>query len=87
METINKIIPNTKVELSLFKWYIKNNGANTENTLIFDEKTNKKQPKEIIKQLLILKLIEEYGYSKEKIKINEKIKLGRKSEKVDIIVY
>jgi len=37
--------------------------------------------------LLILKLIEEYGYSKEKIKINEKIKLGRKSEKVDIIVY
>ena len=99
---INKIIPNIETEVPLLishlsklkiyekdkgKWYIKSHDANKKDRLVLDENKNKKKPEEIVRQLFIFELIDNYGYSLDKIKIEEKVSFGREKKRADIIVY
>jgi len=98
---INKIIPNIETEVPLLishlsklkiyekdkgKWYIKSHDANKKDRLVLDENKNKKKPEEIVRQLFIFELIDNYGYSLDKIKIEEKVSFGREKKRADIIV-
>jgi len=56
---------------------------------IFDKKTNKRKPEEIIRQLWLYKLITQYGYPVNQIKVEENVYFGReiKIKDADIVIY
>ena len=102
MKIINTIIPNSETELLLLanhldklkiyekykgKWYIKSNDAYGKEKLVFDENKNQKRPEELVRQLFLYELIDNYGYPKDKIKIEEKVSFGREKKRADIVVY
>ena len=102
MRIINAIIPNSETELLLLsnhlnklkiyekdngKWYIKSNDAYGKEKLVFDENKNQKRPEEIVRQLFLFELIDNYGYPKDKIKVEEKVNFGREKKRADIVVY
>lgn len=102
MEIINKIIQNAKTELILLvdhlqklkiyekekgKWYIKSHDADGKEKLVFDENKNQRKPEEIVRQLFLFELTENYGYPKDKIKVEEKVNFGREKKRADIVVY
>ena len=80
MKIINTIIPNAKTELSLLsnhlskleiyekdegKWYVKSHDAYGREKLVFDKNKNQKRPEEIVRQLFLFELTDNYGYPKE----------------------
>jgi len=102
MKIINTIIPNAKTELSLLanhlhklkiyekdkgKWYIKSHDAYGKEKLLFDENKNQKRPEEIVRQLFLFELTDNYSYLKDKIKVEEKVSFGREKKRADIVVY
>ncbi len=102
VNVINKIIPNAEVELSLLvshlhklkiyekdkgKWYIKSHDADGKEKLVLDESKNQKRPEEIVRQLFLFELTNNYGYPKDKIKVEEKVSFGREKKRADIVVY
>ena len=102
IKIINTIIPNAKTELMLLithlhkleiyekdkgKWYIKSNDAYGKEKLIFDENKNQKKPEEIVRQLFLFELIDNYGYPQDKIKVEEKVNFGREKKRADIVIY
>jgi len=102
MKIINTIIPNAKTELSLLanhlhklkiyekdkgKWYIKSHDAYGKEKLLFDENKNQKRPEEIVRQLFLFELTDNYSYPKDKIKVEEKVSFGREKKRADIVVY
>ena len=102
MKIINAIIPNIETELPLLinhidklkiyekdegKWYIKSNDTDGKEKLVFDDNKNQKKPEEIVRQLFLIELIENYSYPKDKIKIEEKVNFGREKKRADIVVY
>jgi len=102
MKIINTIIPNAKTELSLLashlhklkiyekdkgKWYIKSHDAYGKEKLLFDENKNQKRPEEIVRQLFLFELIDNYSYPEDKIKVEEKVSFGREKKRADIVVY
>jgi len=102
MDIINRIIPNAKAELPLLanhlekiriykkgegKWYIKSHDANGKERLIFDEKKNQKKPEEIVRQLFLFELTDNYNYPVDLIEIEEKVSFGREKKRADIVVY
>lgn len=56
---------------------------------LFDKKTNKRKPEEIIRQMWLYKLITQYGYPIDQIKVEENVYFGReiKIKDADIVVY
>ncbi|MFC2130050.1 N-6 DNA methylase [Bacteroidota bacterium] len=104
-EIIKKIIPNTENEIPLSyrfidkiniyekekgKWYLKSFDSDEKEKLVFNEETGKKAPEEIVRQLFIYELIHDYGYPKERIKIEQKVQYGSKTkgnDRADIVVY
>lgn len=102
MKIINMIIPNAKTELPLLsnhlsklkiyekvkgKWYIKSHDAYGKEKLVFDENKNQKKPEEIVRQLFLFELTDNYGYPIDKIKVEEKVSFGREKKRADIVVY
>ncbi|XRP96261.1 N-6 DNA methylase [Methanocaldococcus sp. 16A] len=102
MDILLKIIPNIESEVPLLvshipkikiyekekgKWYIKSYDSKEKELLVFDETKNKKKPEEIVRQLFLYELIDNYKYPKENIKIEEKVSFGREKKRADIIVY
>jgi type I restriction enzyme M protein len=69
------------------KWFIKSHDIDGKEKLIIDETKNQKKIKEIIKQLFLFELTDNYGYPIDKIKTDEKVSLGREKRKADIVVY
>ena len=71
------------------KFYLKSYDNNNCEKLIFNEKTNKGAPEEIIRQLLLFELIDEKGYPKERIEIEKSVQFGRaiNKKKADIVIY
>lgn len=74
------------------KWYIKSHDAYGKEKLVFNENENieskkRKAPEEIVRQLFLFELTDNYGYPKDKIKIEETVKFGREKKRADIVVY
>ena len=45
------------------------------------------KPEEVVRQLYAMKLLEEYGYSKQKIKFEHAIHFGREVKSADIVIF
>ena len=99
---INKIIPSAETEISLLsshlskldvyeksygKWYIKSHDADGKEKLLLDENKNQKRPEEIVRQLFLFELTDNYGYPIDKIKVEESVSFGREKKRADIVVY
>ncbi|GAB6117136.1 hypothetical protein JCM16816_22180 [Thermoanaerobacter brockii subsp. lactiethylicus] len=92
---INKIIPNFETDVSILKshlsklqvyekspkqWYIKSHDAYGKEKLIFDDNKNQKKPEEIVRQLFLFELTDNYGYPIDKIKVEEEVIFGREKK-------
>ena len=100
-EILSRIIPNFEVELSLLKphiqklkiyekagkWYIKSHDVGGKERIVLDEESNQKRPEEIVRQLFLFELTDNYGYPLEKIKTEENVSFGREKKRADVVVY
>jgi type I restriction enzyme M protein len=101
-EIITKIISNIETELTLLqlhirklnlyekekgKWYIKSHDSKGNEKLVLNEKKVKSAPEEIVRQLFLFELTDNYGYPKNRIKTEESINFGREKKRADIVVY
>ncbi|MRJ06980.1 MAG: SAM-dependent methyltransferase [Epsilonproteobacteria bacterium] len=101
-EIINRIIPDAEQNLPLLrkhlnkikiyekdkgKWYIKSHDAYGKEKLVYDVVKDKKRPEEIVRQLFLFELTDNYGYPIGNIKIEEKVNFGRERKRADIVVY
>lgn len=68
-------------------WIIKSFDSDKSPKQIYSEKTNKSQPEEIVRQLYLIKLVEEYGYPREFIKSEVWVNFWREKKRADIVVY
>ena len=90
-EILNKIIPNFEIELSLLKehiadlkfyekekgkYYIKSHDSEEKEKLVYNENTGKSAPEEIVRQLFLFELTDNYGYPKNRIKTEESVSFG-----------
>lgn len=59
------------------------------DVFIYDRKKNIAKPEEIIRQLWLRKLTEEYGYSLERIEVEKSVQFGReiRTKAADIVIY
>jgi len=102
MKIINTIIPNAETELLLLsnhlgklkiyekdkgKWYIKSHDTDGKEKLVLDENKKQKRPEEIVRQLFLFELTDNYSYPEDKIKVEEKVSFGREKKRADIVVY
>jgi len=101
-EIITKIIPNIETELTLLqlhiqklnlyekekaKWYIKSHDSKGNEKLVLNEAKAKSAPEEIVRQLFLFELTDNYGYPKNRIKTEESVSFGREKKRADIVVY
>jgi len=101
-EIITKIIPNIETEITLLqlyiqklnlyekekgKWYIKSHDSEEKEKLVYNENTGKSAPEEIVRQLFLFELTDNYGYPKNRIKTEESVNFGREKKRADIVVY
>lgn len=63
------------------KWYIEGNDADKTDKMILNTTSNKSNPEEIIRQLIILELIKSYHYASDRIKTEQTITFGRDESK------
>src|SRR3989344_946088 len=101
---LNKIFKNPEQELLMFddlgkldiyekddgKFYIKAISKNEEEKLVYNAKTGKSAPEEIVRQLYLVKLTKHYKYPKNMIELEKTVQFGREkndSKRADIVVY
>lgn len=99
---LKKIIQNPEKDLSLLnqyidkldiyekekgKWYLKSYDSEAKEKIIFNSDTERKHPEEIVRQLFLFELIENYGYPKKRIKTEKEVSFGREKKAADIIIY
>ena len=98
---LNKIFKNPEQDLMLFddldkieiyeksddKFYIKAISKNEEEKLIYNAKTGKSAPEEIVRQLYLVKLTKHYKYPKNLIELEKHVNFGREQKRADIVVY
>ena len=95
MRKILDIIKNSNYSFSIFneslvnkleKNIIEKSGKYYANCIIRDKEIFLK-PEEIVRQLYAIKLIEEYGYPKQRIKFEHAIHFGREVKSADIVIF
>ena len=103
-QILSKIFKNPEQELLIFddlskidiyekddgKFYIKSISKSEEEKLIYNAKTGKSAPEEIVRQLYLVKLTKHYKYPKNLIEIEKIIQFGREkndAKRADIVVY
>lgn len=69
------------------KWFINSYDSEWARKQIFDEKSGKNQPEEIIRQFYLIKLYKEYGYNKNTIRTEVNVNFWRERKRADIVVY
>jgi len=96
-----KIFKNPERELLLFddlnkldiyekeegRFYIKAISKDEEEKLVYNAKTGKSAPEEIVRQLYLLKLTKHYKYPKNLIELEKQVNFGREQKRADIVVY
>src|SRR3989344_1876613 len=98
---LNKILKNPEQELLMFddlskidiyekgegKFYIKAISKSEEEKLVYNAKTGKSAPEEIVRQLYLIKLTKHYKYPKNLIELEKQVNFGREQKRADIVVY
>ena len=98
---LKKIFKNPESELLMFddlsvlniyeketgKYYIKAISKLDEEKLVYNEKTDKSAPEEIVRQLYLVQLTKHYRYPKELIELEKHVNFGREIKRADIVVY
>ncbi|MGB9833250.1 MAG: N-6 DNA methylase, partial [Caldisericum exile] len=74
-------------EKSRGEWFIKSHDSTGKERLVFDENKGQRHPEEIIRQLFLFELTDNYGYPIEKIKSEESVSFGREKKRADIVVF
>jgi len=69
------------------KYYLKSLSKGDAEKLVYNEKTGKCAPEEIVRQLYLYQLIKHYKYPKELIEIEKQVNFGREQKRADIVVY
>ncbi len=69
------------------KFYIKSFSQGEEEKLVYNAKTNKSAPEEIVRQLFLKRLIEKYKYPKYLIEIEKSVSFGREKKRADIVIF
>lgn len=102
MKIITKIIPNIETELTLLQshiqklnlyekengeWYIKSYDSKENEKLVLNVEKGRSAPEEIVRQLFLFELKDNYGYPKNRIKTEESVSFGREKKRADIVVY
>lgn len=100
-QILNKIFKNPEQELLMFddltkldiyekdegKFYIKAISKTDEEKKVYDAKTGKGAPEEIVRQLYLVKLTKHYKYPKTLIELEKHVNFGREIKRADIVVY
>lgn len=98
---LNKIFKNPEQDLLMFddiskidiyekdegKFYIKAISKSEEEKLVYNVKTGKSAPEEIVRQLYLIKLTKHYKYPKNLIELEKHVNFGREIKRADIVVY
>lgn len=98
---LNKIFKNPEHDLLMFndlgkidiyekeagKFYIKAISKNEEEKIVYNEKTGKSAPEEIVRQLYLIELTKYYKYPKNLIELEKHVNFGREIKRADIVVY
>lgn len=79
----NKLLLNNEWD----SWFINSYDSEWTKKQILTESKNKSQPEEIVRQLYLIKLVEEYGYPKEFIKCEVWVNFGHEKKRADIVIY
>ena len=100
-EILKKIFRNPEEELILFedigmlsiyektdgKYYLKSFSRDENEKLVYNVKTGKCAPEEIVRQVYLHQLIKRYKYPKSLIEIEKHVNFGREQKRADIVVY
>jgi len=100
-QVLQKIFKNPESELLMFddlsvlniyekeegKYYIKAISKLDEEKLVYNEKTGKSAPEEIVRQLYLVQLTKKYKYPKNLIELEKHVNFGREVKRADIVVY
>lgn len=98
---LNKIFKNPEQELLMFddlskidiyeknddKFYIKAISKMDEEKLVYNAKTGKGAPEEIVRQLYLSQLTKHYKYPKNLIELEKHVNFGREVKRADIVIY
>ncbi len=91
-QILNKIFKNPEQDLLMFddplskldiyekdegKYYVKSISKMEEEKLVYNEKTGKSAPEEIVRQLYLLELTKKYKYPKAHIELEKVVQFGR----------
>ncbi len=67
---------------------MKSHDSEGKEKLVLNEESDKSAPEEVVGQLYLFELTEEYGYPKERIKIEQNVSFGSMGKgRADIVVY
>lgn len=69
------------------KYYVKAISKLDEEKLVYNEKTGKSAPEEIVRQLYLIQLTKQYKYPKHLIELEKHVNFGREIKRADIVVY
>lgn len=69
------------------KFYIKTISKGGEEKLVYNTKTGKSAPEEIVRQLYLERLTKHYRYPKDLIEVEKHVNFGREIKRADIVVY
>ncbi|MFA6017847.1 MAG: N-6 DNA methylase [Patescibacteria group bacterium] len=103
-QILSKIFKNPEQDLLMFddlakieiyqkeegKYYVKSISRLEEEKLVYNEKTGKSAPEEIVRQLYLLELTKKYKYPKAHIELEKIVQFGREkndNKRADIVVY
>jgi type I restriction enzyme M protein len=76
------------IEKEQGKWYLKSHDSEGREKLVFNELTGKSAPEEIVRQLFLYELSENYGYPVNRLKSEQSVSFGRNGKgRADIVVY
>lgn len=98
---LSKIFKNPEQDLLMFedlgkidiyekdegKFYIKAISKADEEKLVYNNKTSKSAPEEIVRQLYLVQLTKHYKYPKNLIELEKHVNFGREIKRADIVVY
>lgn len=98
---LNKIFKNPEQALLMFedlskidiyekeegKFYVKSISKNDEEKLVYNSRTGKSAPEEIVRQLYLFKLTKHYKYPKNLIEVEKHVNFGREIKRADIVIY
>lgn len=69
------------------KYFIKSLSRNDEEKQVYNAKTGKGIPEEIVRQLYLVELAKRYKYPKELIELEKQVSFGREKKRADIVIY